>query len=315
MADDPDSTDATPDPLNLRDAGSVVEWLLAGAAANRGAKCRQKSIEVISFPGRLIATGDLHDNPVHYQKLLEAANLPTDGTTTLPTGPDGTPRPTSHITLHELIHGERLLNGMDLSYRTLALVARLKVQFPEFVHVLLGNHELAQAKGQAIIKDGVRSVEAFSQGLEYAFGGDADEVAAAVREFVFSMPLALRAHTPRGDILCCHSLPTVEAMQRFDTTILSRELIPRDYESRTGSAHLLVWGRNYDAGMIEDLVERWGVGMFLIGHEKAEQGVRFVPPCAVVLNSDHVHGVYLPVDLGNPPKPERAADDVVSLAL
>lgn len=292
-----------------------MEWLLAGADANRGAACRRASIEVISAPGRLIATGDLHDNPVHFQKLLEAAGLPTNGSSVAPAGPDGRAGTPSHLTLHELIHGERLLNGMDLSYRTLALVARLKVHFPEVVHVLLGNHELAQAMGQAIIKDGVRSVDAFNAGLEYAFGSGADEVAAAVREFVYSMPIALRCHTPRGDILCCHSLPTVEAMQRFDPSILSRELTRDDYQSRTGSAHLLVWGRNYDAGMIEDLVERWGASMFLIGHEKAEQGVRFVPPCAVVLNSDHAHGVYLPIDLSNPPRAEAALDHVISLAL
>ena len=54
--------------------------------------------------------------------------------------------------------------------------------------------------------------------------------------------------------------------------------------------------------------------MFILGHEKAENGVKFIPPCALVLNSDHDRGVYLPIDLEHPPKPEEAAGMVVPLA-
>jgi len=90
-------------------------------------------------------------------------------------------------------------------------------------------------------------------------------------------------------------------MARFDATILSRELTEDDYAPRVGSAHLMVWGRGYDAEQMEDLVERWGVNLFVLGHEKADNGYLIVPPCAVVLNSDHERGVYLPIDLAQPP--------------
>ena len=196
---------------------------------------------------------------------------------------------------------------MDFSHRALARVADLKARFPERVHVLLGNHELAQVVGAGIVKDGVKPVEAFNQGVEYAFGEDAPVVHDAIKAFVKAMPLALRCATPRGDILCAHSLPAPAMMQRFDPTVLSRDLGEEDYEPRRGAAHIMVWGRGYDAEQMEDLVERWGVTMFVLGHEKVDEGARFVPPCAVVLNSDHARGVYLPIDLSDPPCAEHAA--------
>jgi hypothetical protein len=299
-------------PLNLQNAESVREALLAGAAANRDAACRQGSIEVISAPGRLIATGDLHDNPIHLARLVELAGIgePAPGA-----APDATP---THLLLHEIIHSDRLINGMDFSFRALVKVAALKASFPERVHVLLANHELAQVVGAGIIKDGVKVVEAFNMGVEYVFGDDAGIVQEAIGVFIKSMPLALRCHCgppgPEGetgashfDILCAHSLPAPALMSRFDATVLSRDLTEADYEPRQGAAHLMVWGRGYDAEQIEDLVERWGVNMFILGHEKAETGVKFIPPCAIVLNSDHDRGVYLPIDLEHPPKAEEAA--------
>jgi len=300
-------------PLDLRNAESVREALLAGAAANRGARCRVGSIDRVESPGRLIATGDLHDNPLHLSRLVEAAGMIEEGRSVA--GP--APAEPAHLVLHEIIHSDRLMNGMDFSYRALARAAALKVVYPERVHMLLANHELSQVTGAGIVKDGVKVVEAFNAGLEYAFGGEAAAVEEAVREFIYSMPLALRCvcETPTGhrELLVAHSLPSPWMMTRFDPTVLSRDLTEADYEPRQGAAHILVWGRGYDAEQIEDLVERWGVGMFILGHEKVESGVAFVPPCVVVLNSDHERGVYLPIDLSNPPRAEEAPGMVVPL--
>jgi hypothetical protein len=324
--------------LDLTDAAGVVETLRSAAAANRSAACRRGSVDVIG-PGvdreprgergeRLIATGDLHDNPLHLARLVEAAGL-------------GDPaRPAAaHLTLHEIIHPDRLVNGMDFSYRALTRVAALKVAFPEHVHTLLANHELAQVLGAGIVKDGVKVVEAFNEGVAYAFGDRAGDVLAAVAEFIRSMPLALvasgaRPDTPpsarrgaagpddrmedgpgrdtdpeiggaaacgAGTVLCAHSLPAPELMDRFDPGVLERDLAEDDYTPRRGSAHLMVWGRGHTPEQLRTLAERWGVGLFVLGHEKAEDGAMTVPPNAVVLNSDHERGVYLPIDLDRPP--------------
>lgn len=300
-----------PDRFDPSSADSVVAWLGAGEAALRTAGCRHLSLDVISSPGRLIATGDLHDNPAHFAKLIEVSGLSLEGGRR--DDPPGAPGET-HLLLHELIHGDRLVNGMDFSYRTLTRVAQLKALFPERVHILLGNHELAQVVGAGIIKDGVRVVETFNAGVEYVFGSTADAVHQAIASFVRAMPIALAADTPRGRILCSHSLPSAMMMAKFDPSLLSRELTERDYEPRTGAAHLMVWGRGYDAELVEDLVERWGVSMFILGHDKIEEGARFVPPNVLVLNSDHANGVYVPIDLSNPPRAENLVRCAVRLA-
>ncbi len=285
--------------MNITDADEVIAAIRAGAAASLTAACRRESIDFIEPPGRLIATGDLHDNPMHLATLVRAAELEGDDP--------------AHLTLHEVIHSDRLVNGVDLSYRVLTKAAMLKATHPEHVHILLGNHELAQVMGQAIVKDGIRSIDAFNAGVEYVFGERAEDVNAAIAEFVRAMPIALKVHTPRGDILCSHSLPPAAQMNRFDTTLLSRRLTEEDYQAR-GAAHTMTWGRGYDAEGLEDLTERWGIWWFILGHEKAESGVKFVPPNAVVLNSDHSRGVYLPLDLSHPPRPEEAVGMVVGLS-
>lgn len=284
----------------------MCELFRAGAKACREAACRRGSIDVIRAPGRLIATGDLHDHPINFKKLVEIAKL-------------GSEEP-SHLTLHEIIHPPNLLNGVDYSYRALARVASLKAEFPEHVHVLLGNHELSQIMGAGIVKDGVKVVDAFNAGLEHVFGDESVAVHEAIREFVLAMPLAMRVecNKPDGsrgvDILCAHSLPGLAMMQRFDPSVLARELTKEDYEPRTGAAHIMIWGRGYDSEQLEDLVERWGINLFILGHEKAPEGAALVAPNAVVLNTDHERGVYLPIDLSNPPTPVQAMERVVYLS-
>jgi hypothetical protein len=294
--------------LDLKSAASVVAALEAGAEANRRSACRAGSIDVVRAPGRLIATGDLHDNPVHFARVVRAAGLgdapgiPSGFADEAPGGARGPAGEPAHLTLHELIHGGNLLNGMDFSYRALVRAAALKARHPEHVHVLLANHELSQIKGAGILKHGVRVVDAFNDAVDFVFGDDAGAVHGAIAGFVRSMPVALRCVCPQGDILCAHSVPGPAMMPRFDSSVLSRDLTEEDYEPRRGAASMLVWGREYDADQLEDLTERWGINLFILGHEHAPDGVSVIEPNAVVLNSDHEHGVYLEIDLSNKPR-------------
>ncbi|MCW5765650.1 MAG: hypothetical protein KIT68_06715 [Phycisphaeraceae bacterium] len=294
--------------VDLRSADAVVAALVAGALANRTAPCRRGSIDVIdgaAAPSRLIATGDLHDNPVHLARAVELAGMgdPADA-------------PTAHLTLHEVIHSDRLVNGVDLSYAALVRVALVKAAFPAHCHTLLANHELAQIVGAGIIKDGANVCALFNEGVEWVFGGDASRVQAAIGEFIRSMPLALRiAHGPgTPDTLCAHSLPDPMLMDRFDPDVLGRDLAEADYAPRRGSAHLMVWGRAQTADQLRTLSQRWNVGLFLLGHEKADRGVMLVPPNAVVINSDHAEGKYIPLPLATAPTPELALSRAASIA-
>ena len=94
-----------------RRSGDVVDLFRAAADSMRSAANREGCISKIPSQGRLLATGDLHDNPMHFAKVVSLAGLDAD--------------PDHHVILQELIHGERTMNGLDLSYRMLVKVALL----------------------------------------------------------------------------------------------------------------------------------------------------------------------------------------------
>ena len=278
--------------MNIRDADTVIDTLLRGAHANMHAKCRRGSTDHIAPPGELIALGDLHDNPRHFARVLDLAAIDP------PPSAADTP---AHLLLHELIHPDELeFENLDYSYRALVRAASAKAAFPEHVHTLLANHELAQIAGAGIVKNGMNVVKAFNAGVHHLFADRAGDVTSAINTFIRSMPLAVRwkhGCTDGRDVLCAHSLPAPELLERFDTSILDRQWTDDDAIPRRGSAHLMVWGRAHDQATLSTLADAWNVGLFLLGHEKAEHGALPVGENALVLNTDHARAIYLPLDL------------------
>ena len=314
--------------VDLRNASAVIAALNAGmdaCAATPGRRGCTEWVEVdpsmrCTPAGTLIATGDLHDNPLHLARLVKAAGIDA----AWEAREEGKGRKAEehglespcHITLHELIHGDRLVNGMDYSYRVLARVAAMKSAFPERVHVLLANHEIAQLSCTPVAKDGVRCNEAFDEAIDAAFGDDAANVREAVGEFLRSLPLAVRFRCAgvKGDVVCAHSLPGIEMMSTFDFGALERDLTPDDFGTRTGAARAMTWGRAHEPAQIAELAAKWNARLFILGHEKAEQGWTIISPQAIVLNSDHEHGVYARLDLTRELKAEDVARGCVRLA-
>ena len=266
--------------VNLQDASQVCDLLDRAAEAYRGGRSRRGSTVELPDRGRLVATGDLHDHGENLGKAVRFARLDA--------------APDHHIVLQELVHGESLVNGMDLSYRVLVRVAELKLRYPEQVHHLLSNHELAQAKGESILKGSVSSVDAFDDGLDYVFGDEEGRVAGSIERYVKALPLAVRC---ANGVLCAHSLPRPRLRGEFDPAVLDRELSSADYASPNGSARMMVWGRGLTQEMADDLAERWGVSVFVLGHQHAEMGWQEMGESMLVLNSDHAHAAALPIDL------------------
>jgi hypothetical protein len=104
-------------------------------------------------------------------------------------------------------------------------------------------------------------------------------------------------------------------MTLFDPAVINRELGEADYAARTGSAHLMVWGRAHEQPQIEALAALWNVKLFVLGHQHVETGADFNGPLLLVLNSDHERAAALPIDLSQPPPTALDAMlDVVPLA-
>jgi len=280
----------------MHDATAVSEVLHRAAETLLEHPQRTGCIDALPGHGRLLATGDLHDNPMHYRKIVDAAALDTS--------------PDHHVVLHELIHGERLLNGMDFSYRVLVRVADLVTRHPGQVHPMLANHELAQLTNRPVSKGAGDSVRLFDEALDYTFGDDMPIVREAIDAFVRAMPLGVRSET---GVFCAHSLPNARAMTTFDIDVISRPLMDEDYAS-DGAAYLMTWGRQYDDNSVRQLADAWTVTLFCLGHQKVETGVEAYGERIVLLNSDHDRGVILPIDLARPPTPLSAMIEAIPLA-
>lgn len=272
---------------NFTDAAAVIDLLDRAAEACRRDAFRDRSVVRLPRRGWLLATGDLHDNPPHLQTILRVIGLDR--------------APDRHVILHELIHGENLINGMDFSHRMLLRVAELKCAYANQVHPLLANHELAQMTGQGVSKGAGDAVVMFQDAIDYTFGDEAEAVTEAMNRFLRAWPLAL---ITESGVLCAHSVPSVHAMEKFDPAVLERDLTVDDYRPGTGSACLMVWGRNHTAAHLDRLAEVFGVRAFCLGHERAEIGYELLPgDRGIVLNSDHEHAAVLPLDLSADPNP------------
>jgi len=282
---------------NFTDAKAVIDLLDRAGLALRESPLRRGSAVHLPRCGRLIATGDLHDNPFHLDKILRLARLDASLS--------------HHVTLHELIHGENLINGMDFSHRMLLRAAELVVRYPQQAHPLLANHEMSQMMGRGVSKGAGDSVALFNDAVEFAFGDDAEKVTEAIHRFLHAWPLAL---ITESGVLCAHSLPAEHAMKQFDPKVLERELVEADFGPRTGSAYLMVWGRRHSAAHLDRLAELFGVRAFCIGHEHAEAGSEPLAHRGIILNSDHEHAAVLVLDLSAEPQPDEWVWAVRSLS-
>lgn len=262
-------------------ADQVVETLGAAADENRMAPQRIEQVVHLPEEGELWMTGDIHDHRRNFDKLLKAADLGN--------------HPQRHLILHELIHGEHYdASGAEESWITLYRAAELKCDFPEQVHFLLANHDLAQIHGKGIMKGGLSVCEAFTRGVKKAFEGQHNVVTVAISEFLLSLPLAVRA--PNG-IFCCHSLPTDDQIDTFDFTIFDRPLTGPDYAQRTGPVYQLIWGRHMSPATVDKFAEKVKADLIITGHQPQEMGFATNGDKHLIVASDHNHGVFLPIDL------------------
>lgn len=267
--------------IDERNADEVVSLLKSATESLLNDPNRQGSVVRIPARGNLLATGDLHDNPLHLSRVIEIARLGES--------------PDNHVVVHELIHGERLVNGLDLSYRMIVRVAKLLLDYPGQAHPLLANHELSQMAGHPVSKGGSDMTANFDEGVEWVFGEDADAVTLAIRDFVLAMPLALI--TGNG-VFCSHSLPGPSQMIRFDKDIIKRPLCEEDYAPLVGSAWMMVWGRGQTGEQMESLAKEWEVSLFCLGHAYVDNGIAIGGPRTILLNTDHERATVLPIPLG-----------------
>ncbi len=200
--------------------------------------------------GDVLVGGDLHGNLENFRRLLARADLGR--------------HPRRHLVLQELIHGPFAYpGGGDRSHQLFDVVAALKVQYPDRVHLLPGNHELAQWTDRPIEKDDRNLNGLFTQGLEEAYGPRAGEVDGAYRALFAALPLAVRAP---NRVFISHSLPSARRMAEFDPAVLEREELRPEELLPGGSVFALLWGRDTSPANVEAFLRKVDADLVVSGH-------------------------------------------------
>lgn len=264
-------------------AGQVITLFEQAAELNRQERGDSNLIPLPDY-GQVVMTGDLHGNIGNFRKLQAFADLDRYAE--------------RHVVLHEMIHCmDQQFSGNDGggdgSCMLLMQVAKWKTLFPDQVHLLLGNHGIAQITGREICKGGSASVAGFTGWVCQRFGDDGARVLEAVCKFLFSCALGIR--TPNR-IFLSHSLPNPKDMDRFDVEVFDRPLRQEDILPG-GQAYMLTWGRGHDAQQLDRLAEMLDVDFFLTGHQPQESGFACHHDRLIILASEHNQGCFLPIDL------------------
>jgi len=267
----------------MSDGAAAVETFLEAAELNRSDPLLVGS--TLSFPnyGQLVMTGDLHGHRRNFQKLKWFCNLEQAGA--------------RHVVLHEIIHEEvATLDGLDTSHEVQLWAAKWKCEFPDQVHFLQSNHELAQLNRQEITKNGRIVTVAFEESIDASYPGYGARVLDAINEFIQSLPLAGRT---ANRVFLSHSLPSPHDIPSFDRTVLDRVPTSQDL-TEGGAGHRLVWGRYHTEQALIALSHVLDVDVFMCGHQPQEMGYTVLHDRMIILASDHNHGVFLPFDLSKP---------------
>jgi hypothetical protein len=217
----------------------------------------------------VLVAGDLHGNLENFRRLLLRADLGK--------------QPRRHLVLQELVHGpHRYPTGGDKSHQLVDLLAALKCQYPRQVHMLLGNHELAQQTGQWVAKGDVDLNEAFREGLCTAYGAAADDVQAAYEELFAAIPVAVR--TPNR-VFLSHSLPNARRLATFDPAVLERDVSEPDDLAPAGSVHAVVWGRDTSPATVAAYLQQVDADLLITGHIPCDPGFAVPNDRQIILDS------------------------------
>ena len=275
----------------------IIDLLNKGLEANNTDKFRRGNLVCLPAGARLIITGDIHGHRRNFERIVAFADLAGN--------------PDRHILLQEIIHGgPQDSQGGCLSYKLLFDAVRYKLSFPDRVHIIMGNHDTAFINNSRVMKDGKEMNRSIRSALDREFQQQSADVKLAIRQFLFSQPLAVRCD---NRIWLSHSLPGDRYVGKFDRQILHRQLKINDCV-RPGSAYLLTWGRRQTQATLGKLARLFDVDIFILGHQPQQQGWKRAGENLIIIASDHNHGCLLLVDLAKSYTVEQLIDSILPLA-
>lgn len=263
---------------------NIVAAFDRAADANRQMPGRQGSTVVLTpeLADDVMITGDLHGHRRNFNRIRRIAAL------------DKHPR--RHLVFQELCHGGPTYseNGGCMSHTILEDVAELMAKYPQRVHLILGNHELAELTDFAIRKNNQLLNLSFRLGLQQMYGSAAEHVREALLRFLRSCPLAVRLSQ---GVLVTHSLPEGVDLRGFDPSVLLRDFVP-DEDGEESDVFRLVWGRDYRRQNVDAFCNSVGANLLITGHEPCREGFIAPSDLQIVLDCCSDKGAYVILPVG-----------------
>ncbi len=253
----------------MPDPDRLLRTLHKAADACRATPGRRGRLIHLEGATEVLVAGDLHGNLGNFRSILERAALAKN--------------PARHLVLQELVHGpHRYPTGGDKSHQLLDVVAALKCQHPRQVHVLLGNHELAQWTGQVVGKGNDVCNDLFRLGVDDCYSPRGEDIYAAYLELFAVLPLAIR--TPNR-VFLSHSLPSSKRLPDFDSAFLEQDVTEPRALDLGGAVHSLVWGRDTRLETVTEFLGKVDADLLISGHIPCESGYEAPNDRQLILDS------------------------------
>jgi len=261
-------------------AHPVIELLQKGKEASRADTFRHGNLIRLPAEGSLVISGDLHGHRRNFERICTHSNLADN--------------PDRHLVLQEIIHGgPQDDQGGCLSYRVLFEAIRLKIAFPDQVHIIMGNHDTAFLTGSEVMKDGREMNRAMLRAIKNEFSDAWQDIDQTLKDYMLSQPLAVKTH---NKLWMSHSLPSDRLADKFDLEILSRPIQVSDCQ-KPGPVYVLTWGRRMSQDLLDKLARALDVELFILGHQPQSEGWSRAGENLLILASEHNHGCLVHVQL------------------
>ena len=235
---------------------------------NQSARTGNQVLITADSADDVMITGDLHGNRPNFNAIKKIARLNS--------------QPGRHLILQEVCHGGPTYpkGGGCMSHTMLEDVAKLKDEYPERVHFILSNHEMAELTDYPISKGQKMLNLVFRYGLQEVYGPAAERVREAYLPFIKSCPLTVRLP---GDVVVSHSAPENVDQYSFDSSILDRPLEPLDYQEHQPLFKML-WGRDYRPENAEAFARLAQAKVLIHGHDPCREGFKAPNDIQIILD-------------------------------
>ena len=261
----------------MPDPQKILSTVRRATELMRATPGRAGSVIALDTAEDVMVVGDLHGNLPAFRLALQAAALPE--------------HPGRHLVLQELVHEiKKHDDGLpDRSHRLVDLVSALKCQYPDRVHLILGNHELSELTGRIIGKDGQALNLRFRQGIELEYKSRTQEVFQAYLDLFAALPLAVR--TPNR-VFVCHTIPDGIYLDTLDLELFKTSSWPPEAMKRGGTIYALTWGRDTTPETADRFAAMVDADWFITGHQPCDEGFRQASHRQIIIDGTNPYPAY-----------------------